>query len=384
MLDNTHTREKLDAVEARQRSLRDERARLTKLLDAAKVAVAEHETDATLNAAGAAKESLKSVDQQLEAVGEEQVQLLRHLGAGPGHEGWASKLGNGWGTAARRLDLGRGVLSVDVPAGSLMAHAPLPSSGGGRPVKLETPALRAANRQILYSVFEQLPIDDGDLAVTDFSVSFLTGALTGVERAPAATSQKADLGASVTAATPAVRQFAVTQDELPKVLFDNRVALQAYLEQEARRQLDLAIDEHVLARIAAAGPATGSTGSTLIEKVRNAVAASRALGASPSVLAVNPTDAVELDLSTDGASGYVFAPRDSGSASPLWSLAIHESPAVDDPIVLDPARLGVVYTGSGSITVDPYSGMKRNVIALRIEVQCLAHIRNAISAYVIA
>ncbi len=156
------------------------------------------------------------------------------------------------------------------------------------------------------------------------------------------------------------------------------------MEQELRRRIDVEIDTHVVEAILTSAPVSGSTGSDLIAKARNAVAAHRQLRSSPSVLALNPDDSASLDLTTeDGSGAYVFVIRSSG-ADVLWTLTVVESPAVDDPILIDPARLGVLLTGAGSLVADPYSGLERNVVRLRCEVEAVAHIRSAAGAYVIA
>jgi len=74
-----------------------------------------------------------------------------------------------------------------------------------------------------------------------------------------------------------------------------------------------------------------------------------------------------------GADGmFVFAVRGTGSASPLWSLVIRESESVTDPTLLDPAILGPLYVGTGTVLADPYSSMERNVVRIRVEVEALA------------
>ena len=61
-----------------------------------------------------------------------------------------------------------------------------------------------------------------------------------------------------------------------------------------------------------------------LERARNGVASMLALGASPDLLILNPTDAATLDLSTSGTSTpYLFPVRDPGS-SPLWGLTVVE------------------------------------------------------------
>jgi hypothetical protein len=101
------------------------------------------------------------------------------------------------------------------------------------------------------------------------------------------------------------------------------------------------------------------------------------LGTNPSVVALSPADAVELDLFTTGADdAYAFALRDSGSSSPLFGLRIVETAAVTNPLLIDPPALGLLYVGQAALEVDPYSGFKENVSTVRLEGNVLYHVRN--------
>ena len=53
---------------------------------------------------------------------------------------------------------------------------------------------------------------------------------------------------------------------------------------------------------------------------------------------------------------------------------------MEDPVLVDPRRTGVLYIGSGSVTVDNLSGLKTNVARIRTEI----HVRNPASFHVIA
>jgi hypothetical protein len=55
-----------------------------------------------------------------------------------------------------------------------------------------------------------------------------------------------------------------------------------------------------------------------------------------------------------------------------------------DPLLIDPALLGVLYTGSLSFDADPYTGFKKNLTNFRLEGPALYHIRNDAGAFVIA
>lgn len=93
---------------------------------------------------------------------------------------------------------------------------------------------------------------------------------------------------------------------------------------------------------------------------------------------LNPTDAVSLDLSAD-AGGYVFGSRDTGSASPLWGLRVVEriGAGTEAPYLLDAAMLGRFYLGSLRFEVDSFTGFRKNLSTLRLEIKSLYHVRNA-------
>ena len=381
--------EKLTEVEGRLRSLREEKARARKVAEVAKaavVAVPDGEDDnAQYQAAQEAVNAVKAIDEKIEQVHEEQLALLRTAG---GPMAWSG--GDGWADAARRLDLQDGQFRVDLAGGSLL-QKPMAATtaqfeiGGGRVQSVRVPTVvPPQDRRFLYPAFPQQGLDVETLSIVDFRLTSEPG-LTGVERDPTSTAEKAVLDIDVDVETNDIRQFAVTIDEVPVKLFDVEPALREFLGREGRYALDKALDAHVIAQIEAATPPSGSSGPMLIEQARNAVASSRALGANPTVLALNPTDAAALDLTTTGAdSAYVFATRDSGSASPLWSLEIRESTTVTDPLVIDPLLAAVLYIGNASILVDPYTGMKRNVVDIRIEFEAFLHVRDVSGLWTIA
>ena len=160
-------------------------------------------------------------------------------------------------------------------------------------VSTRTPGDRAASRTILYPwALPQEPFPADSWAVgSDFTASFFEHRRhhRDIERDVDETTTKAVLGASVGLATPTAREFAITASGIPQRLFDNENGLRAFLEQEMRRRLDIEWDQHTVDAITAASPPSGLSGADLIAQVRNAIASHRALGASPSVLALNPS-----------------------------------------------------------------------------------------------
>ena len=290
-------RSRLHESENTIRRLREERGRLHKLFDGAKKAAQESEGEATLNAAMAAKQSLAEIDEQLEEATATQIGLLKQVGDAEARlPGYTSNV-NGWREAARSLDLASGNLRVDLPGASLTRPtAEVPGGGAGNAGTAATISVRTAPtgpqpapRCIRGRFRRSRSSRIRSFVTSDYTVSYSQTALSGVERDVDETTTKADLDTTIGLATPEARMFAVTASGIPQRVFDSESSLQAFLEQEMRRRLDLELDQHVIDTIDAASPATGTpTGTGLIAKARRAVAEHRALGSSPSVLAISP------------------------------------------------------------------------------------------------
>lgn len=383
--------EKLTEVEARLRSLREEKARARKVAEAAKaaaVAVPEGEDDnAQYQAAQEAVNALKAIDAKIEQVHDEQVALLGQAG-GPGT--WSSM--DGWSEIARRVDLERGETRVDVPLGSLLAAGSFsaPPSGASSVSTIRVPLIeKAQDNRFLFPTLPTAPLDQGVLGVVDFKQTGSREVTGEVLRDPLATTDKSELGLSLTAESEDVKQLATTVTEVPDKLFSAEPALDGFLRNEMAYALNVALDAYVISVIEASAPPAGLTGPTLIEQSRFAVAAARALGSNPKVLALDPETAADLDVMTSGSdAAYVFATRDTGSASPLWGLEIREAPSLPGdlggPLLVDPGLAAVLYLGGASFALDPYSGFRKDTVDARLEFDCLCAIRDASGFYVIS
>lgn len=298
----TGTREKLTQADGRIRELREEKHRATKLRETAVAAYSANGDDASFKAAKQAKESVDAVQAKLDAIQDEQTALLKTLGDAEqqGRVSLTLPGDNGYAKAAAGLDLANGNLRVDVRANSLLRAqaAPLPSSPSDGGFSLVSGPEQS--RRYLYPVLARDAFGDGsgrEAAATDFTVSFAQGELTGVERAPDATTGKATLNTTTSLATVEARQHAVVAEGIPSKLFDHQAALRSFLGVELARRVDESVDSHLVAKIEAANPPSGSTGASLVPKIRNAIAAMRGLGGNPTYLAVTPSDAAALDLS---------------------------------------------------------------------------------------
>lgn len=387
------TREQLTQAEAKLRALRDDKARATRLADSAKAALeglpqSVDDRDA-FEVAKAAVEAVKRIEQQIEEVTDEQSGLLRQLGDAEAGGSALLPQVDGWAMAAAELDLDS-KLRVDVGASSLLraslSPVPLPPTRVDSIVGLTGPARSNAtptDSRYLYPVLAQQPFGSspGDLAATDYVVTFSTAqlsGLTGIERPPDATTEKAVLTPTVTLATVSAKQFAVVLGAIPSKLFDTQGALRGLLGVEMARQVDLSIDKHVVSAIQTASPPSGSVGTTLVARVRNAIAAMRDLGGNPTYLALTPADAAALDLTQDASGSYVFRVDSENSSSVIWSLRVRTVPSITAPTLIDPAALGVLYLGSGSVVVDPFSSLATNQIRARAELESRCHLRNVV------
>jgi hypothetical protein len=376
-------RSRLQESEDKIRGLREDRARLSKVFEAAKAAAEETETDGTLAAAVAAKESLAEVDQLIEQATDMQLAQLKQLGDfEAGKSGFVTGLTNGWETAARTLSLNEGTLRADVPAASLLLSAqPRTPAADPAPVsnRFLFPALRS----------EPFGADPGDIVATDYTVSFdeeeLTGTLSpSVERDVDAITEKATMSPTVNLATPKAKMYAAVLDRVPSQVFDSQASLQALLQNELARQLARSFDAAVVDAIEGASPPSGSTGSDLVSKIRNAISDATELGSEPSVIGLSPADAAAYDLSDDGNGAYLFIPATTSQAV-AWRLQVREVPGLAAPTLIDVDKLGVVYTGDGSVVVDPFTALTTNEVRVRVETAAVLHIRNPVQgAFVIA
>jgi len=181
-----------------------------------------------------------------------------------------------------------------------------------------------------------------------------------------------------------LKQVALVIPGIPNQLLESVDRFGDWLVTEAAYQLARVVDTHVISQITAAGPLVGNGGTGLIQQLRYGVAQLREVGCNPTVVALNPTDAVALDLSTTGADdAYVFALKQNG-ADGVWNLRVVEVPGLTQKVILDPTRLGVLYEGEAQVLIDPYTGASTNVTRLRQEANCLMHVRDPNAALVIS
>jgi hypothetical protein len=234
-------------------------------------------------------------------------------------------------------------------------------------------------------VYANLPaIDAGDAtSVDDFRVSNV--AVTGsVERAIAATTDKAVASPTLVHVNTPLKQHAVIIDALPNALLGSMTGLRQVLDAQGRHLVSQSLDAHVYGQLVEDAP-NGTTGTGLVAQVRNAVGAVRSAGHNPDLLIVSPDDAVDLDLYEDSAGQLVFSTRTSGDASPLFGLTLIETPAAADadPLLVASGSIGRLYLGRLAIDADPFGAgnFRKNLTDLRFELAALMHVADPSAAY---
>ncbi len=295
----------------------------------------------------------------------EQIEAMRSGGAGDTR----SSAGFGSAILAAAFDV-KSNPAVDIQPTFLLKASTFPAAGD---IARTSPALieRGRDSRWLHPHLPREAIGDS-LSVQDFRQTSRT--VTGdPERAPASGTVKASLDVAIEHVNEAVQQAAVIIPAVPLELFESMAGLRQFLDSEGVFQVEKAVDSHVFAKIVAAGPDFGNTGTGFVARVRNAIGAMRANGATPDLLVVNPSDAAELDLEQD-AGGYVFPTRTAGVGSPLWGLRVIErtsAAGTEPPYLVDTNMLGKLYIGTLRLDVDPYAGtgganFSRNLVDLRV------------------
>lgn len=348
-------------AEAEGRDLsRRERARAEELLDKAEELKAKAETD----------DEIRRVSTGIGA-------------ASTGPSDPNAPIGQGWGRLGKSIDLRAGKTKAEVPLDGLMR-----GKAGTFPEDEEFPPFRAPmipagyDTRFLYPNLARQTIGP-ELSVAEFRQVGRADVASGtILRYPTDTSTKAELDVELELVQERMRQVAAVISDVPNAILNADTTLRAFLEVQMRVKLDQAIDQHVVAQIDVGSFAGGAVGTNLVEQIRNGIAAMKAAGTNPNIVALSPTDSVELDLFTTGADdAYVFALRDSGSSSPLFNLRVIETSAVTEPLLIDTTQLGLLYVGQASFQIDPYSGFEQNLSTVRLEGNVLFHVRNPEGCY---
>ncbi len=186
--------------------------------------------------------------------------------------------------------------------------------------------------------------------------------------------EKARLNLTVEGFTEDVKTLALVVEGIPRALLASESALAGLLSSEMRKNLNAALDAHVVAAIEAATPDHGGSGGSVEELVRSGITAMQLKGVTPDVVIINPTDAETVDLHTAVDSIIRFP----------FGLKVVVSNDVDAgaPMLLDTSVLGHLYTAGLVALSDPYTTMTQNTVRVLNEFNVLCVVRNADGAFI--
>lgn len=359
--------------------------------DTARLAAMGEELDSLIPAFKAAK----AQEDRSDAERTRMDSIFRGESSGPTHDGSRS-MKHGSGFAAAILNAGfdlrsKPAVTIDLAEAygvDMLASVDLSSTTPAtyRPLRVADIQSLGRDSRFLWPYLPSLGVGE-ETSIEDF-VQTGSRTITGtVERALAAVTEKATLDVAIDHVSTQLKTLAVLLDEIPNQVLRSLNGIEQFLSAEARFALDQALDAHVLAAILAANPPNAATGANIFEQVRYAIGAMRLLGSNPDLLVLNPTDSAALDLLQNANDEYYFGgPARSPGADTLWGLRVVEhttTAGTQKPILIDSARMGMLYLGSMRFEADPFTLFSTNRTNLRMEGNALMHVRDANAAYVI-
>jgi hypothetical protein len=296
-------------------------------------------------------------------------------------------LGDGWAMVAEAIASKR-QRHFEVPTTALLQKAApgprtkdLTSNDLIEGVQRQLPSFSVLGQdaRFLYPHLPSTPVS-GELSVSDFRQTGSRTVNGDVERELTATGEKATLDLEVSFFSEPLKQVAIVVEAIPNALLEGVSSLRTFLQTECQFQLSKAIDAHVVDAITFSDHPFDAEGSGPLTRIRNAVAAHRQFGYNPTIAAVSPATAAELDLTLTGG-GYEFNVQRYGSSSPLFSLGVVEIPGLVDPFLIDPLAIGTLALGTTKVDVDQSSGFTVNTSTLRAEASVLFVLRNPQAIY---
>lgn len=185
---------------------------------------------------------------------------------------------------------------------------------------------------------------------------------------------------------PFQRETIATVSELLPVGIVNIPAFEQLVNTTLRDAYRAGLDHYVVGQLVSQAGTVDDTGDDLFEQLRKAVTSLQSAGFEPSVALVNPEDAETLDLTrADAGEGQFMlnpAPRASGF-SPLWSLRLVATPAVTDPIVLDPSG-SQLWLSDVEFSANPFEQFAKNQVRFRFEGDVIVVVNQPGSIHVIS
>jgi len=279
--------------------------------------------------------------------------------------------------------------SVTVPLAAAIEHKDVDLSATTpatyRPRQLSDIASLGYDRRYLWPFLQREDVAD-ETAISDFRQTGSRTITGSVERAIAATTEKARLDVALDAVTEQLKTLAVLIDKIPNQVLRSIPGIVDFFNTEASYVVDNALDAHVVAQILAATPPYGESGTDIFAQVRNAITAMRANGYNPDLLVLDGADSAALDLLQDNEARFYYGLDGRSDTATIFGVRIVErtADAAFDPLLIDSQRIGKLFLGTIRLDADPFSGFSTNQTDIRMELNALMHVRAAKAAYRIA
>jgi HK97 family phage prohead protease len=234
------------------------------------------------------------------------------------------------------------------------------------PIRREAAPL-GFDRRWAWPVFGSVAVDPGTTSVAVLTqTARALAAAADVVRAIDATTEKPEVGSTVTVVNVSLKQVAAIASGIPNVYLQQD-AIRTIIGGDLRLSINGGLDKLALDALAGA-PFHDPGTDPLLVNVREAITILEALGYSPDTLILRPSDSEALDLlRTSGPEEeWVFGP---GRFSPgsLFGLNVRVSKDAPEPVVADASAFGRMYASPISLANFEENNGSTNSTLIRME-----------------
>ncbi len=275
---------------------------------------------------------------------------------------------------------------VRLPIGAVLIDDP----GDAAPLRDESSIIRqGADSRRLFPVLERRPLN----GATRIDVLVSTGRVLAnpeeMQLPIAGSGEKPITSSGAELQSFDVGMVATVSDPYPNSIVELE-AFRDLVDDDMTVAFEDSLDNLVVATITLGAGTTDDPGGDLLEQLRRAVTAIQGAGFAPSLAAVSPEQAEQLDLTRAGSGGdpdegpFLLTPSPRGSAfSPLWDLQLRVVKGLEAAVVLDPGAVRL-YVDDAAFDSDPYSQFSTNRTRFRVEAPAVLVVRRPMGIYVIA
>ena len=203
-----------------------------------------------------------------------------------------------------------------------------------------------------------------DTAVQGFSQKSrnLGNAADGIRTIGAVTT-KPEVGSVFEVGALETKQIAWKQSGTPNILMELS-AVRGFIDYDLRLAFARSVDNHILAQIAAASPATSGTGANELEQILYAREVVRTAGYSPNMVVMSPADGLAMDLLLAPGTGDYLGDRMKGLISEIQRV---EVPGITTTYLLDSRAVGTFFVSPARLQAFEENDGATNTTLVRLE-----------------